>query len=239
MKSWRKLENNPDWSRWRADRERLGQAAGLIGLDEVGRGCLAGPVYAAAVYLSASFFEKQPENQLFSSFRDSKKTPPAEREQLFALLRRNCRPGQLVASLGRASVAEISQHNILGATKLAMARAVSRLLERAGLPQPVGSDPLFPPGPESPLLIVDGLPLKNFPYPHLAIVSGDDQSMAIAMASILAKVARDRHMARQDKNYPDFDFASNKGYGSRRHLTALRKNGPCPLHRPLFLRKLL
>lgn len=238
MRSSPKQENEPNWIRWRADRQQLGQADGLIGVDEVGRGCLAGPVYAAAVFLPARFLREPPPQPHFARFRDSKKIPAAEREQLLSLIRQGHCRGDFSAFLGRASVAEITRHNILEATKLAMARAISRLLHTARLPPPAECDLLLPPSPGTTVLLVDGRPLKGFPYPHRSLVSGDDRSLAIAMASVLAKVARDRHMQRQDACYPLFDFASNKGYGSPRHLAALRAHGPCPLHRPLFLRKL-
>jgi len=123
---------------------------------------------------------------------------------------------QAVCSLGEASVEEIDRFNILRATHLAMARAVEGLALRADF------------------CLVDGLPVKGLPVPHRAIVKGDGRSLSIAAASVLAKVTRDRMMTEADASYPQYGFAKHKGYGTKAHMEALRRLGPCPLHRRSF-----
>ncbi len=187
------------------------QAGGLFcGVDEAGRGPLAGPVYAAAVILSP--------DKPIAGLNDSKKLSEKKREALYDMIRE-----QAVAyCIASASVEEIESLNILGATYLAMSRAVE------GLPvQPM-------------MAAIDG----NRIPPQLkiaaeAIVKGDALSESIAAASILAKVARDRVMKELDSKYPDYGFAVHKGYGTAAHTAALREYGPCPVHRPSFLTKIL
>ena len=177
----------------------------VAGVDEAGRGPLAGPVVAAAVILPADF--------ALDGLTDSKKVPAARREKIFMLLATH--PGVAWATC-LATVAEIDRHNILGATHLAMARAVRAL-----------------PAPPDHAL-VDGLPVRGLPVPHSALVGGDALSLSIAAASIMAKVTRDRLMVALDAEYPQYGFARHKGYGVRQHLEALRHQGPCPVHRRSF-----
>jgi ribonuclease HII len=189
-------------------RERALRARGfslVAGVDEAGRGPLAGPVVAAAVILPDSF-------QL-DGLTDSKKVPAAKRERFFASLTTHT---AVVWSTGHADVAEIDRLNILRATHLAMARAIEALPQR----------------PDHAL--VDGLPVRGLPVDHTALVQGDALSLSIAAASIIAKVTRDRLMVELDAGYPQYGFARHKGYGVREHLKALRHHGPCPVHRRTF-----
>ena len=177
----------------------------IAGVDEVGRGCLAGPVVAAAVAIP-------PELTPVAGVRDSKKLSPGRRQQLYWQIRQT---GHRIAIAG-ASVAEIEQHNILAATHLAMARA----LEKLGTHDHV---------------LVDGSPIRNGMIgEHTAIVGGDDISYSIACASIVAKVVRDYLMARLARTYPHYGWQTNAGYGTRKHLDGLQQQGISPHHRRTF-----
>lgn len=179
--------------------------ARVAGIDEAGRGPLAGPVAAAAVVLPGGFS--------CPGLDDSKKLTAARREALYDVL--TTTPG-LDWALGTASVEEIDRLNILRATHLAMARAV------AGLTVP----------PEH--CLIDGLPLPEFAWPHTGVVKGDSRSLSIAAASIIAKVSRDRMMRELDREFPQYGFVKHQGYGTARHLEALRLHGPCCHHRRSF-----
>lgn len=186
--------------------------AALAGVDEAGRGCLAGPVVAAAVHFAEADAEALLRGPLAGA-NDSKQLSPARREALFEAIVREPRVRWAV---GQASVVEIDALNILRATHLAMRRALEGLSAR----------------PDHAL--VDGLPVKGLPIPHTALVKGDARSLLIACASILAKVSRDRLCAALDARYPGYGFVGHKGYGTRAHLEALRRLGPCPAHRRTF-----
>ena len=177
---------------------------GLCGVDEAGRGPLAGPVVAAAVMLN-------PKRRI-QGLRDSKKLTPAAREGLAIEIREYA----LAWCVAEASVAEIDQINILHATMLAMQRAV------AGLRIP--PDDVW----------VDGNRCPNWSWRSRAVIQGDDQVAAIAAASILAKTARDDMMRRLHDDYPAYGFAQHKGYGTAEHLAALKNHGPCLHHRREF-----
>lgn len=177
----------------------------VAGVDEAGRGPLAGPVVAGAVILPHDF--------TLAGLDDSKKLSPARREKLFIALTSSPR---VCWALGEASVEEIDRLNILRATHLAMARAVEAL-------------------PEKPHhVLVDGLPVQGLSVDHTALVGGDGLSLSIAAASILAKVARDRLLLALDVQYPHYGLARHKGYGTRHHLEALQIYGPSPIHRRSF-----
>lgn len=184
----------------------------LAGVDEAGRGPLAGPVVAAAIVFEKPFLEAEQYGCL-KSVNDSKLLKPHERDLLFALLTEKC---PCVFGLGIASVDEIDSLNILRATHLAMGRAI----------QAVSPLPDF--------VLVDGLPVPGLPCPSLAIVQGDGRSLSIAAASIIAKVTRDRMMEKLDRQYPQYSFMRHKGYGTRMHMKALLEYGPCPAHRRSF-----
>jgi ribonuclease HII len=189
-------------------RERALRARGIFlvaGVDEAGRGPLAGPVVAAAVIL--------PDDCAIEGLNDSKKLTVKKREHFHAMLTVRA---DIHWGIGQADVAEIDRLNILRATHLAMARAVVAL----------------PRKPDHAL--VDGLPVRGLPVPHTALVAGDTLSLSIAAASIIAKVTRDRLMTALDAEYPQYGFARHKGYGVREHLEALRNHGPSPVHRRSF-----
>jgi ribonuclease HII len=178
----------------------------IAGIDEAGRGPLAGPVVAAAVIL--------PEGFRHAGIDDSKKLNAQQREEIYLTL--TSRPGILWA-VAAVDHEEIDRINILRATHQAMRRAVAALHS----------------APEHAL--IDGLPVRPFPIPHTAIVKGDSISKSIAAASILAKVTRDRIMMQLDLEYPLYGFAQHKGYATELHLERLKTHGPCPVHRKTFM----
>ena len=183
----------------------LWDSPGLIaGVDEAGRGPLAGPVVAAAVILD----ELKP----IRGLADSKKLSPRRREALFDEIMAKA----LCCSIAEASVAEIDRLNILQATLLAMQRAVQGLRLKPAK------------------VLIDGNRLPKLDVLAEAVVKGDSKIAAISAASILAKVHRDRWCARYDEAFPQYGFAAHKGYGTAAHLTALRQHGACPEHRRSF-----
>jgi len=218
----------------------------LVGVDEAGRGALAGPVVSGAVAVRIDFFETEWCAREEKGINDSKLLTPGQRDSLYADLVRLNAEGVLWASSGSASVEEISQHNILGATRLSMRRALEDIGARE-VPLPVLSeaDSLFDGADKQAAshpctrVLVDGRPLKPFPYRHDALVKGDGKSLVIAMASVMAKVTRDRVMEAAARDFPAYGFAENKGYATVEHRNAILIHGPCPIHRHLFLRNLL
>ncbi|MDX8401158.1 MAG: ribonuclease HII [Mariprofundaceae bacterium] len=177
----------------------------IAGVDEVGRGPLAGPVVAAAVVLAA-------DDPMLDAYRDSKRLTARKRRKLYHHLKRHAR----AVRVAQASVAEIERLNILQATMLAMHRAVVAL-------------------PEMPRLArVDGNRAPELPCPVETVIGGDDSRPEIAAASIVAKVVRDRLMGLLDVRWPAYGFAAHKGYGTAAHLAALAAHGPCPAHRSGF-----
>lgn len=190
------------------ERECALQQAGykvVAGIDEAGRGPLAGPVSAAAVIL--------PEGFTHDMLDDSKKITARKREQLYEELtgRRD-----VMWSLSYAEPEEIDEVNILRATHAAMGRAAQGLVR---LPD---------------YCVIDGLPVPGFPIESEGIIKGDGKSLSIAAASIIAKVSRDQRMIEYAELYPGYGFEQHKGYGTKQHLEALRKMGPCPIHRRSF-----
>jgi ribonuclease HII len=189
----------------RHERElRLAGFQRIAGIDEVGRGSLAGPVVAAAVIL--------PEHHRIKGIRDSKVLTRRRREALYELILDRAE----AVGLGVMEVEVIDRVNILQATKLAMGEAVARLS----------------PSPDH--LVIDALSLPYVDLPQRPIIDGDAISASIAAASIVAKVTRDRICAEYDARYPAYGFAVNKGYGTRRHYDALMAEGPCAWHRRSF-----
>ena len=181
----------------------------LIGIDEAGRGPLAGPVVAAACYIPPSLAPQFPE------VNDSKKLTEKKREQLFERITHT--PG-ILYGIGFACAKEIDELNILQATFLAMRRAAETLAQQPGA-----------------CALIDGPhPVAQFSIPQRPVIDGDAKSLVIAAASILAKVTRDRYLKQLDLQYPGYGFAGHKGYGTAKHLAALRKLGPCPEHRRSF-----
>ena len=185
----------------------------LTGVDEAGRGPLAGPVAAGAVVMPPDLAEERLAGP-WAGLTDSKRLSEDDREHFFDEL---CADPGVRIGIGWASVAEIDHLNILRATHLAMARALADL----GNP---------PPG----FALVDGLPVRGLPCPHEAVVKGDAKCFLISAASVVAKVSRDRRMRELDGVHPGYGFSVHKGYGTPEHLAALRRLGPCPEHRRSF-----
>ena len=181
----------------------------ICGVDEAGRGPLAGPVCAAAVIL--------PENTVIDGVKDSKKLSEKKREALFDVICETARS----YSIAYASVEEIEELNILNATMLAMKRAVEGLDEKADY------------------AMIDGNRTPDLEIESEFIIKGDAKSMSVACASILAKVSRDRLLYEYAKDYPQYGFEKHKGYGTKAHTEALKEYGPCPYHRMSFLKKIL
>lgn len=184
----------------------------VAGVDEAGRGPLAGPVVAATVEFEVDFLVREQHGAL-AKLNDSKKVTAKRRDFFFDWLTHSPHVRYAVAIV---EPAEIDQINILQATHVAMARALHAL------------DPL----PD--LALVDGRPVPGLPCPSQSIIRGDSASLSIAAASIIAKVTRDRIMCVLDKTYPLYGFARHKGYGTKAHLEALRRLGPSPGHRRSF-----
>jgi ribonuclease HII len=197
------------WSRIERDLRAEGFRY-IAGVDEVGRGPLAGPVVACAVIMP-------PEGRAIAGVADSKELAALERTRLAPLIRERA----LACALGAASVREIEALNIAGATALAITRAVRRLSHSFDL------------------LLVDGKPMRHLQLVHRAVVDADALCYSVACASIVAKVARDRLMTALGRRRPLYAWERNAGYGTRVHVEALRRHGPTPHHRPGFCRTAL
>lgn len=180
----------------------------ICGVDEAGRGPLAGPVYAAAVIL--------PKGLEIAGLNDSKKLTEAKRNALFDEITQKA----IAYSIAFSTVEEIETLNILGATMLAMNRAIEGLSIK----------------PE--LALIDGNRNKDINLNSRCVIKGDSLCADIAAASVLAKVSRDRYMLRMAEKYPEYHFEKHKGYGTKLHYEALREHGPSEIHRPSFLRKM-
>jgi ribonuclease HII len=190
----------------------------VLGIDEVGRGCLAGPVVAAAVCLP----EITPRSKLSRALKqlnDSKKVTPIMRENLAAIIQ-ECG----IYAIAEASVEEINDFNILRASLLAMKRARRALIKLV---------------PHAVLLVDGNQSIPGLSDPQIPVVGGDGRSAVIAAASIIAKVYRDALMTKLSASYEPYCFAKNKGYGSAEHLNAIRLHGPTPYHRTVFIRELV
>jgi ribonuclease HII len=191
---------------WQQGKQRV------AGVDEAGRGPLAGPVVAAAVIIDPTLAEQE-ECERFAGLTDSKKLTAASRVRFYDLLLQL--PG-IEVGIGQSDNAEIDEINILQATYRAMARAIEAL---EALPD---------------IAIVDGNPVQGLPCESEAIIKGDASSLSIAAASVVAKVVRDRCMQEYDEQYPGYGFATHKGYGTSAHIQALYEHGPSPIHRSSF-----
>ncbi|MGI8821103.1 MAG: ribonuclease HII [Chthoniobacterales bacterium] len=184
---------------------RAGGITRIGGIDEAGRGALAGPVVAAVAIL--------PERFRHQKLRDSKQLAPELREEIYAQVTTN---SEILWAIGVVDSVEIDAINILRATHQAMRAAVAAL---AAQPEHV---------------LIDGLPVHPFPLPQTAIVEGDCLSLSIAAASVIAKVTRDRMMREFCARFPEYCFSQHKGYGTELHLMKLHAHGPCPIHRRSF-----
>ncbi len=187
-------------------------ATRVAGVDEAGRGPLAGPVVAAAAILPVKWADAGLPHEL-EGLNDSKQLTRTQREQFFTFLT-SC--GQVEFAVAQIDAAQIDAVNILQATHHAMNEALAKLN----------------PAPQHAL--VDGRPVRTMRVPQTAIVKGDARSYSIAAASVLAKVTRDRLMLEFDRQWPVYGFAGHKGYGTIQHLAALAAHGPCPIHRKSF-----
>ncbi len=181
----------------------------ICGVDEAGRGPLAGPVCAAAVILE--------NGDIIEGVNDSKKLSEKKREELFDVIINRCKS----YGIAYASEQEIDEINILKASLLAMKRAVEKLDIKPDV------------------ALIDGNRLPDLNIPSKAIIKGDANSISIACASILAKVSRDRLMRKIDKKYPEYKFEKHKGYGTKLHVELIKEHGISPIHRKSFLRKIL
>ena len=180
----------------------------ICGIDEVGRGPLAGPVVAGAVVL--------PKESRILYINDSKKLSAKKREELFEVIQKEA----VSVGIGMASPERIDEINILQATYEAMRQAVANLSVKPGL------------------LLNDAVTIPGMDMKQVPIIKGDAKSISIGAASIMAKVYRDRMMEEYDHIFPGYDFASNKGYGSKEHIEAIHRQGPCPIHRRSFLKNI-
>ncbi len=188
--------------------EREFSEKGLIaGIDEVGRGPLAGPVMTGTVIL--------PADHPILYLNDSKKLSAKKRDELYEIIMREA----VSVGIGTESPERIDEINILQATYSAMRQAVQKL------------------NPEPDFLLVDAVTIPDVGIPQCPIIKGDAKSASIAAASIVAKVTRDRLMEEYDQLYPEYHFAKNKGYGTAEHIAALKQYGPCPIHRRSFITK--
>lgn len=189
--------------------KRFADKGTICGIDEVGRGPLAGPVMAGAVIL--------PTDHKILYLNDSKKLSAKKREELYDVILSEA----VSVGIGTEDHEVIDEINILQATYSAMRKAIHALKQK----------PDF--------LLVDAVMIPDTGIPECPIIKGDAKSVSIAAASIVAKVTRDRLMVKYDELYPEYHFASNKGYGTAEHIAALKKYGPCPIHRKTFIRKIL
>lgn len=197
-----------DWLLYEKEAKKQGYCS-VCGIDEAGRGPLAGPVFAAAVIL--------PDGCVIDGLNDSKKLSPKKRDELFEIIRERA----VAFSVDAATEKEIDEINILQATFLAMKRAQEGLKIKADY------------------ALIDGNRMPPLSIPAMSIVKGDSRSSSIAAASILAKVSRDRYMTQLDKLYPQYKFAQHKGYPTELHNEMIAKYGISPVHRLSFLKKVI
>ncbi|TFB23228.1 ribonuclease HII [Filobacillus milosensis] len=176
----------------------------ISGIDEVGRGPLAGPVVAASVILPKDFY--------LPGLNDSKKLSHEQKEKFYRIIQEEA----LAVGVGEASAKEIDYYNIYQATKLAMTRSIESLNQKPDY------------------LLIDAMSLENISIEQESIIKGDSKSISIAAASVIAKVTRDQWMAKIGEQYPMYQFENNSGYGTRAHLKALEEHGPTPYHRRSF-----
>ena len=215
---------------WKVEEELIRENQLAIGIDEAGRGPLAGPVVAVAVWIEPDFFHKASENskefgkEQLNLIRDSKTLSAKQRERAFDFMIKNT---NFHFGVGQCSPREIDRLNILGATFLAMRLAVDDLLD--GLENKAEKDGL------EPVLLIDGnREIAKVPWRQKTFVGGDGLVFSIAAASIFAKVTRDKMMVDFHQKYPLYGFSRHKGYGTKAHYEALKELGPCFIHRRSF-----
>lgn len=181
----------------------------ICGIDEVGRGPLAGPVMAGAVIL--------PKEEMLYYLNDSKKLSETKREELYDVIMEKA----IATGIGVALPAKIDEINILQATYVAMREAINKLAIKPDI------------------ILIDAVRIPDIKIPQVPIIKGDAKSASIAAASIISKVTRDRLMLEYDKVMPEYGFSSNKGYGSKKHIDALKEYGPSPIHRKTFIKNFI
>ena len=197
---------------------------GLVGVDEVGRGAIAGPVVAVALLVEAAFYKEQFDPEALALIQDSKALTPHSREVAFQHLKRWQSQNYLTWALGYTRPATVDRLNVFHATALAMRHALDLLRKNS------------PADFSKYLVLIDGLPMPSLPYEHLALPQADTKSFAVAGASIVAKLTRDARMARHAQA-PLYGFGQHKGYGTSGHFRALKLHGPSAAHRRSFLAK--
>ena len=196
---------------WMYEKELYAKGIQIIGgVDEVGRGPLIGPVVTACVVLPPDF--------VLDGLTDSKKLSEKKREKFYDYIIENC----IAYGIGECSPEEIDEYNIYEATKIAMKRAINEVNKKISLEH----------------ILIDAMPLE-LDIPTTSIIKGDLKSITISAASVLAKVTRDRMMREYDEIYPQYGFAGHKGYGTAKHIAAIKENGPCILHRRSFIKNFI
>lgn len=217
------------------DKHELGDAECLVGIDEAGRGCLAGPVVAAAVMCRKPFYATSWCTRNSRMVDDSKRLRPEQRQAVVERFRYALEKDWVRVGIGSAGIEEIERFNIYHANSLAMRRA----LENLGCEEQQSLWPGTLATTGTIQVLIDGKPIRTFPVAHKAVVKGDAKSLAIALAGIHAKQYRDALMENLDREFPQYHFARHKGYGTELHVDALKRAGPCPHHRLSFVRKIL
>jgi len=208
------------------DLEQIQESNGIIGVDEAGRGALAGPVMVGAVWIRKDFYASKELKEVAEKVNDSKQLTEKQRESIYKVLLTWKEEGLIQMMTQEGSVTEIERRNILGATQLAVGLILESWLK------PIQIE-------ERPLVLIDGKPMRNIDWDHRAVVRGDGRSLAIAMASIAAKVSRDQLMNKLALDYPYYDFPKHKGYATERHRREILENGVSDIHRRLFVRSIL
>ncbi len=216
----------------------------VVGVDEVGRGPLAGPVTACAVAINRECFTRIIEQRWSARITDSKKLKESERNDIAKEFWAFSKDSLICVSLQSIAPSIIDEINILEATKQAMRQCLEAIEYTASMPvlptfipsklELTGEDAFT----GKVATLIDGLPLKAFPYEHRALVKGDSRSLVIGLASILAKVHRDQYMEKLSEKYPQYGWSQNKGYGTAKHREAILQFGATPEHRKSFLRNL-
>jgi ribonuclease HII len=198
------------------DREAIGDHAYLLGIDEAGRGPLAGPVVVCGVKMSQKFLHHLADFPLLEADKDSKKLSPKKREILFQHLLELRQKYMLQWALALRNPKIIDAINILEATTEAMGDVICKLYM------------------QNIKILIDGNPVRHLPFEHRGVIRGDGKSFCLGMASIIAKITRDRIMDAFGKKYPQYGFEKHKGYGTAAHISAIKKYGPSPIHRKTF-----
>lgn len=203
----------------------------ICGIDEVGRGPLAGPVVACAVIIDSDLIKNPESGGKWNKIRDSKKLSASQREKWHKILT-EC--NKIKWGIGIVSEKIIDEINILEATKIAMMEALKKLVRQPASPLANRGEPADAMQGETYILIDGNFTLEKIDMNQKAVPQGDEKIISVAAASIIAKVTRDRMMSEYHAKYPEYDFAAHKGYGTKKHIAAIKKFGPCLIHRRSF-----